>query len=1066
MKGRRSNILKLGILLVLVTVIFIVYLLIDQASAVRTDSAFVSHTNEVLYSNQKLVSGLSKLRNAALRFLISADKVSQDQLHQLPDSIAVHAAQLSRLTADNPDQHRRLMAFTAMLDSIRTSLFNTNGAPDPVVMRNAGMMANIDRAMEQLDIIEKEENTLLAERKLKSQSSSDSIDYMFTVLWVIVVLLAAIVFWNLRADYRALRRSEQKRTMAERQLQLLLKNVKDYGIFTTNREGDILTWTEGAAAVTGYEEKDLPGRNVLSLHPDASPAELQYVFSAAEKKGNFESTGIRHKKDGSRYIAHDVITALYDEHRQLQGFAWIVRDITNEQKKIEEIDYLSRLVSQTSDAIFSTDTQFVIRSWNRAATELYGYSAEQAIGVNIAVLLKSRLTDSERRRSIAELNSKGYYEGEFGFYNKSNELKYVLASVSVLRNPDDSIAGYIGIHKDISERRALEEQLQQFNHTLEQKVHEQTEELKAVFERITDGFVAFDRNWNYTYINQKAADLFGASPEALMGQNLWQVFPAFEATETSKVFRKAMRDQLFDHNIEYFEPFDCWVENYIYPSPQGISIFVRDISEQKRAELKVVNSEKRFRALMQNSADGLILMDADTRITSLTPSAVTILGYSAEELMAPDRVNHVHEHDKAAQSQIIELVKSRPGAIATGEHRYVLPGGRIKWIECTYHNLLEEEYVNAIVLNFRDITSRKIAEEQIRRSEHKYRLLFENNPVPMWMSSVADLQIVDVNEAALRQYGYTRNEFLELHGNELQSGDFGNVHIGVEEPEDGQQGASIQWRHRRKDGSVIFVEIYNYRIIYESRPVWLWLSIDISGKKAAEEKLKKSYQDIRQLASHLQEIREEERASMAREIHDELGQQLTGLKMDISWLARKKDLTQEQREQKIREILKFLDGTVNTVRRLSSELRPGILDDLGLGEALGWWAQEFEKRSGVQCVVETPAEVLPLSSHQAVALFRVFQESLTNVARHAKASMVKSSLTRLGDVIVLRITDNGAGFDTRTSAQKKTLGLLGMKERTLMLGGQYEISSEPGQGTTVTVTVPLEPIAKTVKPGL
>lgn len=1066
MKGRRSNILKLGILLVLTTAIFIVFLLVRQAAEVRTDSAFVSHTNEVLYANQKLVSGLSRLRNTALNFIISKDESSHELLHRLTDTIAAYSARLSLLTADNPSQHQRVAVFSASMDSIRSSLFNAAGVPDPEVMRRGGMMVRTDQALEQLEAFEKEENRLLEERKAKSHESSAYIDYLFTTLWIIVVLLAGIVFWNLRSDYRALRRSEQQRSIAEKQLQLILRNVKDYGIFTTNKEGDIVNWTEGAAAVTGFEETDLSNKNMLSLYPSANAAELHFVLAAAEQQGNYETTGTRRKKNGELFIAHDVVTALYDESRQLQGFAWIVRDITDERKKIEEIDYLSRLVAQTSDAIFSTDIHFNIKSWNKAATQLYGYTTEQALGANVGVLLKSQLSDSERRRAIAELNAKGYYEGEYSYYSNAGELKYVLASISVLRNPDESIAGYIGVHKDISERRALEDRLQLFNLNLEKQVQEKTAELKAIFERITDGFVAFDKNWNYTYINQKAGELIHMDPASLIGRNVWEVFPLAVGSATWEIFNKAMNEQVFCFNVDYYEPLDLWQENYVYPSPEGISVFIRDVTEQKRAEQKVMNNEKRFRALLQNSPDGIILMDADLRITSISPSGVNILGYSAEELMKPDRVNHVYEPDKPAQRQIVELVKSRSGAIATGEHRYVSPGGRMKWIECTYHNLLDEPHVHAIVLNFRDITSRKVAEEQIRRSEHKYRLLFENNPVPMWMSSVSDLQIVDVNEAALRQYGYTRQEFLQLHDNELRSNDFGNVHDGAEGAEGSQPGQTIQWRHRRKDGTIIFVEIYNYRIVYEGRPVWLWLSIDITGKKAAEEKLQKSYDDIRQLASHLQEIREEERAAMAREIHDELGQQLTGLKMDISWLSRKKELTTEQRDQKIREILQFLDGTVNTVRRLSSELRPGILDDLGLGEALEWWAQEFEKRSGVECLIETPTENIPIAPNQAVALFRVFQESLTNVARHAKASLVKSSLVRLGDYVVLRITDNGCGFDTRRTGHKKTLGLLGMKERTLMLGGQYEINSEPGQGTTVTVTIPLESAVKPIKPAV
>ena len=180
--------------------------------------------------------------------------------------------------------------------------------------------------------------------------------------------------------------------------------------------------------------------------------------------------------------------------------------------------------------------------------------------------------------------------------------------------------------------------------------------------------------------------------------------------------------------------------------------------------------------------------------------------------------------------------------------------------------------------------------------------------------------------------------------------------------------------------------------MYEGKPVWLGLSIDITEKTRAEGLLKKSYEDIRQLASHLQEVREEERAHMAREIHDELGQQLTGLKMDISWLSRKKDLDGPQRDQKLKEILTFLDGTVNTVRKLSAELRPSILDDLGLVEALEWWSTEFEKRSGVPCSFRPPVSDVQVPSAIAIGLFRIYQESLTNVARHANASKVVSQL--------------------------------------------------------------------------
>ena len=355
-----------------------------------------------------------------------------------------------------------------------------------------------------------------------------------------------------------------------------------------------------------------------------------------------------------------------------------------------------------------------------------------------------------------------------------------------------------------------------------------------------------------------------------------------------------------------------------------------------------------------------------------------------------------------------------------------------------------------------DITEQKRANEQLRRSEHKYRLLFENNPMPMWMSSIPELNIIDVNESALRQYGYTREEFLRLNSMDLRLPEDVETFLKDTNHMAPGEGTTFQWRHKKKDGSIIYVEIFNYQIIYEGRPVWLGLSIDITEKTKAETLLKKSYEDIRELASHLQDVREEERAHIAREIHDELGQQLTGLKMDIAWLGRRKDIGEEQRDQKIREILTFLDGTVNTVRKLSAELRPSILDDLGLVEALEWWSNEFEKRAGITCSFRRPAQPLETPSGISIGLFRIYQESLTNVARHANAKSVAASLEAQNEQLVLKITDDGKGFDTSGIGHKKTLGLLGMRERTLMMGGSYAIKSQPGKGTTVTITTPFE----------
>lgn len=231
-------------------------------------------------------------------------------------------------------------------------------------------------------------------------------------------------------------------------------------------------------------------------------------------------------------------------------------------------------------------------------------------------------------------------------------------------------------------------------------------------------------------------------------------------------------------------------------------------------------------------------------------------------------------------------------------------------------------------------------------------------------------------------------------------------------------------------------------------------------KKYALQKISDNAEQLRELSQHLQDIREEERASMAREVHDVLGQQLTGFKMDISWLNRHLSNADESIKERITGTLQLIDDAIKTVRRIATDLRPSILDDLGLVPALEWQSEEFEKRSGIKVYFTGTMQELELAPNISIALFRIFQELLTNVARHANATAVKASLETGNGQLQLTVTDNGRGFDI-DQGNKKTLGLLGIKERTLLMGGKYEIRSKPGEGTEVIVSVPLVQVKET-----
>jgi len=244
----------------------------------------------------------------------------------------------------------------------------------------------------------------------------------------------------------------------------------------------------------------------------------------------------------------------------------------------------------------------------------------------------------------------------------------------------------------------------------------------------------------------------------------------------------------------------------------------------------------------------------------------------------------------------------------------------------------------------------------------------------------------------------------------------------------------------------IFVDLYNKNAA---------LTREIAERRRAEEHLKNSEENLRALAARLQSVREEEWTRIAREIHDELGQALTGLKMDLTWVANKLMPEQKTLSAKARSMFDLIDGTIQSVRKISTRLRPEVLDELGLAAAIEWQAKEFRKRSGIRSKVSLPPEALALDRERSTAAFRVFQELLTNIARHAKATRIDITMRMESGALVLQVDDNGEGIDESMVFSPKSLGLLGMRERVLPFGGSVEIAGVRGEGTRVRVSIPL-----------
>lgn len=575
--------------------------------------------------------------------------------------------------------------------------------------------------------------------------------------------------------------------------------------------------------------------------------------------------------------------------------------------------------------------------------------------------------------------------------------------------------------------------------------------------------VESDLNGVITYANEKFCEISGYSQEELVGQDHRILNSGYHPSEffsemwdtinSGEVWRGEVCNQTKSGGL-------FWADTTITPiigangRPVKFVAVRFDITARKLAEGILWQQAQ----VIDQAHDAVFSMDSSGMLVSWNKGAERLFGFSKVEVFGkPVGMLCTKEERGFFRVEIFQMARDKgAGTVETKLRRK--SGERFDAL-LSLTTLKDHEGKETGMVGYAiDITQRKLAEEALRQSEASLARAQHIGHIGDWDWNI-EQGTVRWSAEAYRIFGLGAQQgdasldaiFAQVHPDDREF-----VKKAVNAALAGEAPLNVDHRIVLPDGSERIVHTQGEVVRHGAgKPVRLVGTVqDITERKKTELELRESREQLRELSSHIQTAREQEKAKIAREIHDELGSTMTALKMDTFWLMKKLPPELEPCREKVASMTKLVDSAVQATRRIATELRPTMLDDIGLVAALEWQAEEFQKRLGIECVLSVSGGEAGLDEARSIALFRIFQEALTNITRHAQATRVAVDLRIDGDGITMSIADNGRGVDKERMRKSVSHGVRGMFERARHLGGDVTIDSTEGQGTIITVRIP------------
>jgi PAS domain S-box-containing protein len=499
-------------------------------------------------------------------------------------------------------------------------------------------------------------------------------------------------------------------------------------------------------------------------------------------------------------------------------------------------------------------------------------------------------------------------------------------------------------------------------------------------------------------------------------------------------------------------------------APSLFSRLLSFLTPGGRDAARLANVEARVAGIVESAMDAIVSIDEAQRIVLFNSAAEKVFGRSREAVIGQPLDVLIPERYRAAHGQHIERFGSTGTTSRDMGAQTVLYGLRASGEEFPIEASISQHREGGrkiFTVILRDVTERVRADEMLARSEARLRGILDS-AMDAIITVDESQHVVLFNAAAEQVFGVSRAEAVgaplaRFIPDRFRGGHDEHVRrFGATGTSSRRMGAARIVAGLRSNGEEFPIDASISQTSEGGRRFYTVILRDVTERVRAEEALRESREEIRDLARAASTVREQEKSRIARELHDELGQALTALKFDVGWLRERVGGASDELGTKLAAMHAVIDGTVAATRRISADLRPLMLDDLGLGAAAEWLVQNFTARTRIQCSLAIEGDV-ELPDPYATAVFRVLQESLTNVSRHAQATQVDVVIERVDGEVRLNVRDNGRGFDQADARKPNSFGLLGLRERATLLGGDVRIDSAPGRGTAVDMRLPLTP---------